>query len=105
MIAVISVLSFVLAFGAIWFTSEALRRVDNYNDAKLKPHLLKIHQTTNAVEDALRALKGRVELLEKQVHTLKLAASLPAALETETPALQAGLQNTNQNIRTIRLTG
>ena len=49
MIAVISVLSFVLAFGAIWFTSEALKRVDSYNDAKLRPHLLKVQQAANGV--------------------------------------------------------
>ena len=98
MIAVISVLSFILAFGSIWFTSEALKRVDNYNDAKLKPHLLKINQVVNNADETIRALKGRVELLEKQVHTLKLSASLTQIADKEPSGLQANLQNSNQNI-------
>ncbi|MBT3305890.1 MAG: hypothetical protein HN377_05340 [Alphaproteobacteria bacterium] len=105
MIAVISVLSFILAFGSIWFTSEALKRVDNYNDAKLKPHLLKINQVVNNADETIRALKGRVELLEKQVHTLKLSASLTQIADKEPSGLQANLQNSNQNISTVRLTG
>ena len=105
MIAVISVLSFVLAFGAIWFTSEALKRIDNYNDAKLKPHLRKIHQIVGGVDETMRTLKGRLELLEKQVHILKLKADLPPILEKEATALQANLHQTQQNIPTIRLNG
>jgi hypothetical protein len=105
MIAVISVLSFALAFGAIWFTSEALRRVDNYNDAKLKPHLRKIHQIVDGVEESLRTVKGRLEVLESQVRTLKLKADLPPVLEQEASALQASLHQAHHNIPTIRLNG
>ena len=105
MIAVISVLSFVLAFGAIWFTSEALKRVDNYNDAKLRPHLFKIQQTAMGVDETLQALNGRVELLEKQIHTLKLKADLAPALEQEAAALQTNLHKVHKSIPTIRLVG
>jgi len=105
MIAVISVLSFVLAFGAIWFTSEALKRVDSYNDAKLRPHLLKVQQAANGVNETLQALNGRVELLERQIHTLKLKADLAPALEQEAAALQANLHKVHKSIPTVRLVG
>ena len=105
MIAVISVLSFVLAFGAIWFTSEALKRVDSYNDAKLRPHLLKVQQAANGVNEILQALNGRVEQLERQIHTLKLKADLAPALEQEAAALQANLHKVHKSIPTIRLVG
>jgi len=105
MIAVIAVLSFVMAFGAIWFTTEALKRIDNYNDAKLKPHLNKINHAVKGVDDTLRTLRERLEQLESQVHTLKLKADIPPAIEQETSALHTEFQKAQQNIPTVRLNG
>ena len=105
MIAVIAVLSFVMAFGAIWFTTEALKRVDNYNDAKLKPHLNKIHLAFRGIDENLRAFKGRMELLEKQIHTLQLKADIPQAIQQEASALHADFHKTQQSFPTVRLNG
>lgn len=105
MIGVIAVLSFVMAFGAIWFTSEALKRVDNYNDAKLRPHLNKINQAVRGVGESLRTLKERMEMLEKQVHTLQLRADIPPAIQHEASALQADIHKAQQSIPTVRLNG
>ena len=74
MFAVISVFSFAMAFGAIWFTSEALKRLDFNQEALLRPYLRKINQAFDEQRDANRALQARVESLEKQVRVLKLHA-------------------------------
>ena len=105
MIAVIAVLSFVMAFGAIWFTTEALKRVDNFNDARLRPHLNKINQAVIGLDDILRTLKGRMELLEKRAHTLQLQADLPPVIQQEASALHADLHKAQQSIPTVRLNG
>jgi hypothetical protein len=105
MIAVIAVLSFVMAFGAIWFTTEALKRVENFNDAKLRPHLTKINQAVKGVNENMRTLKGRMELLEKQVHTLQLKADIPQVIQQEASALHLDLLKAQQNIPTVRLNG
>ena len=105
MIAVIAVLSFVMAFGAIWFTTEALKRVDNFNDAKLRPHLTKINQAVKGVNENMRTLKGRMELLEKQVHTLQLKADIPQVIQQKASALHLDLLKAQQNIPTVRLNG
>ena len=105
MIAVIAVLSFVMAFGAIWFTTEALKRVDNFNDAKLRPHLTKINQAVKGVNENMRTLKGRMELLEKQVHTLQLKADIPQVIMQKASALHLDLLKAQQNIPTVRLNG
>ncbi len=105
MIAVIAVLSFIMAFGAIWFTSEALKRVDNYNDARLRPHLTKIHQAVGDVNESLNGLKKRLDLLEKKVHVLKLNADLPPAIEQEISAFHTDIKETPNFNPSIRLNG
>ena len=105
MIAVIAVLSFVMAFGAIWFTTEALKRVDNFNDAKMRPHLTKINQAVKGVNENMRTLNGRMELLEKQVHTPQLKADIPQVIMQKASALHLDLLKAQQNIPTVRLNG
>ena len=85
-----------MAFGAIWFTSEALKRVDSYNDARLRPHFKKIHQAVEEVNETLAGLKGRLDLLEKKVHVLRLNADLPPVIEQEAGALHADINKTRQ---------
>lgn len=105
MTTVIAVLSFIMAFGAIWFTSEALKRVDSYNDARLRPHLKKIHQAVEEVHETLAGLKGRLDLLEKKVHVLKLNADLPPVIEQEIGVFQADIKKTPNFSPSIRLNG
>ncbi len=105
MTAVIAVLSFIMAFGAIWFTSEALKRVDSYNDARLKPHIGKVYRAIDEVHETLVSLAGRMELLEKQVRVLNLNAELPPGIERGTAVLRADLVKTEHIIPSIRLNG
>lgn len=105
MTAVIGVLAFVMAFGAIWFTSEAVRRVDTRNETMLRPHFRKINKAIDENHEAVRSLLARLAKLEKQVHTLKLHAELPSAVMDESVAIQAGLNNLRHFTPTIRLNG
>ena len=105
MTAVIGVLAFVMAFGAIWFTSEAVRRVDTRNDAMLRPHFRKINAAIEKNYQVVQSLQARLEKLEKQVHTLKLNAELPSAVVGESAAIQSGLNNLQHFTPTIRLNG
>ncbi|NQU62296.1 MAG: hypothetical protein HQ512_14285 [Rhodospirillales bacterium] len=105
MTAVFSVLSFFMAFGAIWLTSEALRRIDTRNDAMVKPHLRKIYAAVDKNEETLLALKRRMDQVEKQVHTLKLRADLPPEIEQETAVIRSGLNNQERFSPSIRLNG
>jgi len=105
MTSVIAVLSFLMAFGAIWFTSEALKRVDGYSDARLKPHLNKINQVVGDVHETLDGLKERLSLLEKQVHILKLNADLPPVIEQEVSALHSDINQARGFTPSVRLNG
>ena len=105
MTAVLAVLAFIIAFGSIWFTAEALKRIDAHNDAMIKPHLRKIHKVIEAKDETLKSLTRRLEQLEKQVHLLKLKADLAPQIERETAALQSGLNDAQLYIPTVRLNG
>lgn len=105
MTAVLAVLAFIIAFGSIWFTAEALKRIDAHNDAMLKPHLRKIHAVIDANHETLKSLTRRLEQLEKQVHLLKLKADLAPEIERETAAFQSGLNDAQLYTPTVRLNG
>ena len=105
MTAVIGVLAFVMAFGAIWFTSEAVKRVDTRNDTMLRPHFRKINAALDENQNAVRTLQARMAKLEKQVHILKLNAEIPPGLAEESAAIRSGLDNLQNYAPTIRLNG
>jgi hypothetical protein len=105
MIAVISVLAFSMAFGAIWFTSETIKRLDNNNEALIRPYLKKINATFDEHRDATRALLTRLEKLERQVQILKHVAEVPKAVEREVAAIQSGVNDLQRFTPTVRLNG
>ena len=105
MTTVIAVLSFAMAFGAIWFTSEAVKRIDNSNDAVLRPHFRKFNKALDENRDAIRDLLARLDKLEKQVHLLKLAAALPQTIEQEAAAIHAGINKLQRYAPPVRLNG
>ena len=105
MTTVIAVLSFAMAFVAIWFTSEAVKRIDNNSDARLRPYFRKINQALDENRDAARAMQARLDKLEKQVRLLKLAAELPHTVETEAAAVHAGINELQRFTPTVRLNG
>lgn len=105
MTAVLAVLAFVMAFGAIWFTTEVLKRVDSRNEAWLKPHLRKINAAVDQNHETLLALKKRMDQLDHEVRMLKLKAELPAAVEQETADIRQGLDENQRFTPSIRLAG
>ena len=105
MTAVLAFLAFIMAFGAIWFTTEVLKRVDTRNDVMLKPHLRKITASVDKNYETLLSLMKRLEQIEKQVKILKLKADLPLEFERETASIQSGLNEINRFTPSIRLNG
>lgn len=105
MTTVIAVLSFFMAFVAVWFTSEAVKRTDNNHDARLRPYIGKINRALDENRDAVRALHGRLEKLEKQVHLLKLAHAVPQSVERDADAIHAGIDQLQRFAPNVRLNG
>jgi len=105
MTTVIAVLSFAMAFGAIWFTSEAVKRIDNGSDARLRPQFRKIDKALDEDRAAMRALLARLEKLEKRVQLLTIAAEVPQSVSSEAAAIQTGINELQRYAPTVRLNG
>ena len=105
MTTVLAILAFAMAFGAIWFTSEVLKRVDTRNDAMVKPHFHRISESVEENNETLKSLIKRLARLEKQVRIVMLNAELPQEITRETASLKSGLNDLQCFTPTIRLDG
>ena len=105
MFAVISVFAFAMAFVAIWFTSEAVKRLDYNHEALLRPYLRKINVALDEHREASKAMQARLEALEKQVRILKLHAERPQAAIHEAAAVQPVVCELQRFTPSIRLNG
>ncbi len=105
MTTVIAVLSFAMAFGAIWFTSEAVKRTDNNSDVRLRPYFARVNKALDENREAVRALHARLEKVERQMQLMKLAHEVPQALERESAAIHAGINELQRFAPNVRLNG
>jgi len=105
MTTVVAALAFIMAFGAIWVTTEILKRVDSRNDAWMKPHLKKVQAAVDQNHEALMALRQRIESLEKDIRVLKARANVPPPAEKEAAAIQSGLNDVERFSPTVQLNG
>lgn len=105
MTTVVAALAFIMAFGAIWVTTEILKRVDSRNEAWMKPHLKKMQAAVDQNHEALMALRQRMDILEKDVRVLKARASVPPQVEKETAAMQSGLNDAERLSPSVQLNG
>jgi len=69
--AVLGSLAFIMAFGSIWLTAEALRRVDSKGDALIKPYVRDIKARLADNRMLLAELDSRLVSIERQVEVLK----------------------------------
>lgn len=84
---VLAVFAFILSFGALWFTSEILKRIDGHTETAIKPHLKAFETSLGNHTDALDRLSRRMDTLEVDVRTLKAQSQSTAGLEHEMKSL------------------
>jgi peptidoglycan hydrolase CwlO-like protein len=100
MTTVLAICSLIIAFGALWFTSEVVKRLDNRAHAATMPHLQKALAAVGHAERAIEALARRVQDIETQIQKLQRAA--PAAekplaqIEREAAAIAAALRESQR---------
>ena len=71
MALLVGIVAFFMAFAALWFTSEALRRLEARNDAFLSAHHQGIAATLVKNEKVLNTLSKRLEILETEVQAFR----------------------------------
>ena len=77
-----------MSLGALWLTSEALRRSDSLGEALVRPHLRSVTSRLADNRASLHSIDVRLETLERQVKMLMTRHQAPAGLGDETQALR-----------------
>lgn len=100
MTTVLAICSLIIAFGALWFTSEVVRRLDNRAHAAMMPHLQKALAAIGHADRAIEGLAKRVQDLDAQVQKLQRAstpAEKPLAqIEREAATIAAALRESQR---------
>ena len=73
MAVVLGVTAFMMALGALWFTSEALKRIDGNAEAALMPRLRGIEGEIAVNAGDIAAMERRLTALERTVGALERA--------------------------------
>ncbi len=71
MITFLAIAAFVMALGALWFTSEIARRTDALGQSAVKPHVTPLEKALRRAEMQIRNLSHGLESAEKTIQALK----------------------------------
>jgi len=88
MAVVLGTLAFIMSLGALWLTSEALRRSDGMGEALVRPHLREVKSRLADNTAMLHSIDVRLETLERQVKILMSVRQAPAELGEQTQAIR-----------------
>lgn len=72
MAVLLGTLALVLALVAVWYTVEAVRRVDFRNEAAVRPFVSDIKRVVDEEARLLQAVSVRLDAIERDVRLLKL---------------------------------
>jgi len=89
--AILGALGFIMAFGAIWFTTEAIRRADGKGDALIRPYIRDIKSRMANNQTLLIELDKRLEAIERKVENIQYANHAPPDLQDQVEAMRYGI--------------
>lgn len=96
---VIACLSMFVAFGALWFASEGLRRLDAQNEHLINSHIKSLRVTMAEYVKTVNTTSQRMQVLEKQVRAYReshaRAKETILALEKRTRGMRAADSGTD----------
>ena len=71
MTTLIAVISFAMALGALWFSSELAKRADARGKIAVKPHIAPMNEALRRAEERIRELSRGLEAASRDIKTLK----------------------------------
>lgn len=93
MTTLLSALSFALAFGAFWFSSEVAKRSTMRGKLAMKPHLEPVTAALQKSELRIRQLSKGLEQAEREIQLLR--AQVAERHHAENPAQEMALPEQN----------
>jgi len=93
MAVVLGTLAFIMSLGALWLTSEALRRSDGLGEALVRPHLREVKSRLADNRATPHSIDVRLETIERQVKILMSANRAPAELVEQTQVMRDAVED------------
>lgn len=85
MATLVALVAVLIALGALWFTSEVIKRFDGHSRLLLKPEMGAVAAELAEARQRAITLDRRIADLERQLRMVRKAAGDPAATDDETP--------------------
>ncbi len=96
MATVFAVLSLVIAIISVWFTTEALKRVDLHGGAAIKPHIRDVNAKIREGHSLMNDIDSRLRRLERQVEVLKIDHRAALDLEQQTQEIRKSVDKARE---------
>ncbi len=71
MTTLIAIISFAMALGALWFSSELAKRADAGGKIAVKPHIAPMNEALRRAEERIRELSRGLEAASHDIKALK----------------------------------
>lgn len=94
---IMGVLGFIMSLAALWFTSEAIRRVDKSGEGLIRPHLRQIRSKINETNARISRLEARLEKTEARMLSLFIEERKARDLAAQTSAIRENLADVQRN--------
>ena len=97
--AVLGMLGFVMGLASIWFTVEAVRRVDKAGEGLIRPHLRGLRSKIAETNARISRLETRLEQTEAKMLSLFIEERKARDLMAQTESIRRGISETRENFQ------
>lgn len=105
MAVLLGTLALLLALVAVWYTVEAVKRVDFRNEAAVRPFVSDLRRAVNEEAQLLQAVSVRLDAIERDVRLLKLEGIEMTDVEPHVAATRQAVSRVRQYYPTTVLQG
>lgn len=97
--AVLGSLGFLMGLAALWFTMEAVRRVDKAGEGLIRPHLRSLRSKIAETNARISRLESRLERTEAKMLSLFIEERKARDLMAQTESIRKGVGEVRDNFR------
>jgi predicted RNase H-like nuclease (RuvC/YqgF family) len=96
---ILGIIGFVMGMTSIWFTTEAIRRVDKSGEGLIRPHLRGLKAKIGETNDRISRLETRLENMEARMLSLFMEERKARDLAEQTRAIRQGVAEVRKNFQ------
>lgn len=94
--ATLGTIAIMISLTALWFTAEAVRRVDRRGDGILRPHMRTFKARLAETNSRIGDLEARLAQVETRLLAIRMESRAARDLADETRSIRDGLQRSRR---------